>query len=153
MSYNKDLLGNKPDILLFPEENKCIIIELKSDTADPTKYLDQAVKYAGILRAFAKDQFVINNFYLYLIAESFDFETILITNPRFKRSQYLDYAFLPNNPVYGGKRGEGSLYMEVLKYSTLLKRAEIRNSIFSDNLFGEDFDKEVGEESAEKGSN
>lgn len=152
-SYNKDLLGNKPDILLFPEENKCIIIELKSDTADPTKYLDQAVKYAGILRAFAKDQFVINNFYLYLIAESFDFETILITNPRFKRSQYLDYAFLPNNPVYGGKRGEGSLYMEVLKYSTLLKRAEIRNSIFSDNLFGEDFDKEVGEESAEKGSN
>jgi hypothetical protein len=60
---------------------------------------------------------------------------------------------LPNNPVYGGQRGEGSLYMEVLKYSTLLKRAEIRNSIFSDNLFGEDFDKEVGEESAEKGCN
>lgn len=28
--------------------------------------------------------------------------------------------------------------MEVLKYSTLLKRAELRNSIFSEKLFGKD---------------
>lgn len=136
--YNKDMLGNKPDILLFPEEHKCIIIELKSDTADPAKYLNQAVQYAGLLRAFAKDKFVIDNFYLYLIAEKFNFERIRITNPSFKSSQYLDYVFLPNSPVYGGTRGEGALYMEVLKYSTLLKRAEIRNSIFTEKLFGSD---------------
>lgn len=134
--YNKDLLGNKPDILLFPEEHKCIIIELKSDTADPTKYLHQAVKYAGLLRAYAKDEFVIDNFYLFLIAESFNFEMIRITNPSFKIAQYLDYVFLPNSPVYGGIRGEGALYMEVLKYSTLIKRARIRNSIFTEKLFG-----------------
>ena len=133
--YHKDLLGNKPDILLFPEEHKCIIIELKSDTADPTKYLNQAVQYAGLLRAFAKDEFVIDNFYLYLIAEKFNFERIRITNPSFKISQYLDYVFLPNSPVYGGVRGEGALYMEVLKYSTLLRRAKIRNSIFSKRLY------------------
>jgi hypothetical protein len=143
--YNRDLLGNKPDILLFPEEHKCIIIELKSDTADPTKYLNQAVEYAGLLRAFAKDEFVIDNFYLYLIAERFNFERVRITSPAFKIAQYLDYVFLPNSPVYGGKRGEGALYMEVLKYSTLLKRAEIRNSIFSNKIFGENFDKDEEE--------
>ena len=91
-----------------------------------------------LLRAFAKDKFVIDNFYLYLIAEKFNFERIRITNPSFKSSQYLDYVFLPNSPVYGGTRGEGALYMEVLKYSTLLKRAEIRNSIFTEKLFGSD---------------
>ena len=138
--YNKDLLGNKPDILLFPEEHKCIIIELKSDTADPAEYLQQAIKYAGILRAFAKDEYVIDNFYLYLIAERFNFERIKITNPSFKSSQYLDYVFLPNSPVYGGKRGEGTLYMEVLKYSTLLERARIRNSVFSEKLFSGEID-------------
>lgn len=136
--YNKDMLGNKPDILLFPEEHKCIIIELKSDTADPTKYLHQAVQYAGLLRAYAKDEFVIDNFYLYLIAEKFNFERIRITNPSFRISQHLDYVFLPNSPVYGGTRGEGALYMEVLKYSTLLKRAKIRNSIFTEKIFGTD---------------
>ena len=136
--YNKDMLGNKPDILLFPEEHKCIIIELKSDTADPAKYLSQAVQYAGLLRAFAKDEFVIDNFYLYLIAESFNFERIRIANPSFRIAQYLDYVFLPNSPVYGGTRGEGALYMEVLKYSTLIKRAKIRNSIFTEKLFGEE---------------
>jgi hypothetical protein len=138
--YNKDLLGNKPDILLFPEEHKCIIIELKSDTADPTKYLNQAVNYAGLLRAFAKDEFVIDNFYLYLIAERFNFERIRISNPLFRISQYLDYVFLPNSPVYGGTRGEGALYMEVLKYSTLLNRAKIRNSIFTEKLFDDEED-------------
>ena len=138
--YNKDLLGNKPDILLFPEEHKCIIIELKSDTADPAKYLNQAVNYAGLLRAFAKDDFVIDNFYLYLIAERFNFERIRISNPSFRISQYLDYVFLPNSPVYGGTRGEGALYMEVLKYSTLLNRAKIRNSIFTEKLFDDEED-------------
>lgn len=141
-AYNKDMLGYKPDILLFPEEHKCIIIELKSDTADPTHYLGQAINYAGLLREFAKDEYVIDNFYVYLIAESFDFTSVVRIDPRFQLSQYMDYVFMPNANVYGGARGYGALYMEVLKYSTLLRRAEIRNSIFSDKIFGDDFDKE-----------
>lgn len=135
-NYNKDPLGYKPDILLFPEEHKCIIIELKSDTADPKDYLGQAVNYAGLLREFAKDEYVVDNFYVYLIAESFEFSSIVRTDPRFQISEYLDYVFLPYSPVHGGERGHGALYMEVLKYSTLLKRAKIRNSIFTEKLFG-----------------
>ena len=135
-SYNKDLLGYKPDILLFPEEHKCIIIELKSDTVDPKDYLGQAVNYASLMREFAKENYLIDNFYVYLIAESFDFTNIVRTDPRFQISQHLDYVFLPYSPVYGGERGQGALYMEVLKYSTLLKRAGLRNSIFTEKLFG-----------------
>lgn len=135
-SYNKNPLGYKPDILLFPEEHKCIIIELKSDTADPKDYLGQAVNYASLIREFAKEDYLIDNFYVYLIAESFDFTSIVRTDPRFQISQHLDYVFLPYSPVYGGVRGQGALYMEVLKYSTLLKRAGLRNSIFTEKLFG-----------------
>ena len=135
-NYNKDPLGYKPDILLFPEEHKCIIIELKSDTADPKDYLGQAVNYASLMREFAKNEYVVDNFYVYLIAESFDFTSIVRTDPRFQLSQYLEYVFLPYSPVYGGVRGQGALYMEVLKYSTLLKRAGLRNSIFTEKLFG-----------------
>lgn len=137
-NYNKDPLGYKPDILLFPEEHKCIIIELKSDTADPKDYLGQAVNYASLMREFAKKEYVVDNFYVYLIAESFDFTSIVRTDPRFQLSQYLEYVFLPYSPVYGGVRGQGALYMEVLKYSTLLKRAGLRNSIFTEKLFGEE---------------
>lgn len=137
-NYHKNPLGYKPDILLFPEEHKCIIIELKSDTADPKDYLGQAVNYASLLREFAKDEYVVDNFYVYLIAESFEFSSIVRTDPRFQISEYLDYVFLPYSPVHGGVRGQGALYMEVLKYSTLLKRAELRNSIFSEKLFGKD---------------
>lgn len=54
----------------------------------------------------------------------------------------VSYVFLPNSPVYGGTRGEGALYMEVLKYSTLLNRAKIRNSIFTEKLF--DDEKDMG---------
>jgi hypothetical protein len=141
-NYRKNPLGYKPDILLFPEEHKCIIIELKSDTADPKDYLGQAVNYASLLREFAKDEYVVDNFYVYLIAESFEFSSIVRTDPRFQISEHLDYVFLPYSPVHGGVRGQGALYMEVLKYSTLLKRAELRNSIFSENLFGEDKEEE-----------
>ena len=79
---------------------------------------------------------------MYLIAESFEFSSIVRTDPRFQMSEYLDYVFLPYSPVYGGKRGQGALYMEVLKYSTLLKRAELRNSVFSEMLFESDDEEE-----------
>lgn len=143
-NYNKDPLGYKPDILLFPEEHKCIIIELKSDTADPKNYLGQAVNYASLMREFAKNEYVVDNFYVYLIAESFEFSSIVRTDPRFQISEHLDYVFLPYSPVHGGVRGQGALYMEVLKYSTLFKRARLRNSVFTEKLFGQE--DEDGEE-------
>lgn len=97
------------------------------------------MNYASLLREFAKDEYVVDNFYVYLIAESFEFSSIVRTDPRFQISEHLDYVFLPYSPVHGGVRGQGAaLYMEVLKYSTLLKRAELRNSIFSEKLFGDE---------------
>ena len=95
-AYNHDQLGKRTDILLFPEEHKCIIIELKSATADVPKFLNQVVDYAGLIRQYAKEKFEITNFYAYLIGESFDFEAILNANPNFIESPYLDYVYIPD---------------------------------------------------------
>lgn len=139
-AYHHDQLGKRTDVLLFPEEHKCIIIELKSATADVTKFLSQVVDYAGLIRQYAKDKFEITNFYAYLIGESFDFESILRRNPNFVESPYLDYVYIPDQKIYGGKyREKGTMYFEVLKYSSLLERAKIRNSVMIDKIL-KDYD-------------
>ena len=134
--YNRDQLGKRTDILLFPQEHKCIIIELKSTEADVTKYLDQVIDYAGLIRQYSKDKFEITNFYAYLIGEDFDFDAVINRNPSFIESDYLDYLYIPDQKINGGKhREKGTMYFEVLKYSSLLERAELRNSAFISPLF------------------
>ena len=139
-SHHHDELGKRTDVLLFPEEHTCIIIELKSATADVTKFLDQVVDYAGLIRQYAKDKFEITNFYAYLVGESFNFESIIRHNPNFVESPYLDYVYIPDQKIYGGKhREKGTMYFEVLKYSSLLERAKIRNSVLIDKIL-KDYD-------------
>lgn len=133
-AYNRDKLGNRPDILLFPKEHKCIIIELKSMDADVSKFVSQVSQYAGLIRQYAKDRFEITTFYAYLIGESFTLNEVKRANPFFKKAYYFDYLFCPNYPVDGGEnRRDGEMYIEVIKYSTLLERAVFRNKIFAIN--------------------
>lgn len=52
-----------------------------------------------------------------------------------KKAYYFDYLFCPAYPVSGGdNRREGEMYIEVIKYSTLLERAISRNKIFTDKI-------------------
>lgn len=134
-AYNRDKLGNRPDILLFPKEHKCIIIELKSMDADVSKFVSQVSQYAGLIRQYAKERFEITTFYAYLIGESFTLNEVKRANPFFKKAYYFDYLFCPNYPVDGGEnRRDGEMYIEVIKYSTLLERAVFRNKIFTDKI-------------------
>lgn len=142
--YNRDYLGNRLDVLLFPSEHKCIIIELKSLDADVSKFTTQATRYASLIRKYAKDKFEITNFYGYLIGENFDFEAVIDAAPDFIRSPYLDYVYNPDQTVNGNeRRSKGTMYIEVLKYSTLLERANIRNKAFTERLLGKELDESV----------
>ena len=54
---------------------------------------------------------------------------------RFEHSYHLDYWFRPSENVNGfDNRSNGSIYTEVLKYSAILERAELRNRIFINKL-------------------
>jgi len=130
-SLGQRRLDSKPDILLFPEEGKCIIIEFKAPDVNASFHLTQIDKYANLIRNYTNDEFQITRFYGYLIGESIEARDVLGTVSRYEYSPNFKYLFRPSENVIGyDGRENGSIYSEVIKYSTLLKRAELRNRVF-----------------------
>lgn len=129
----------RPDILLFPSERKCIIVELKTPTTNLALHLSQIKKYANLLRNFTSDGIVIDTFYGYLIGEALEPRDVRAADGNFKHDPKFNFMYLPSTPiVYENDptgRQDGSLYMEVISYSEILKRAEKRNEAFTSKLF------------------
>lgn len=138
-SLGEDRRLKRPDILLFPAERKCIIIELKSLTANVSEYLDQIKKYCYFILNFASDGFFFDTFYGYLIGEAVEPRDVRAADGRFKYDKCFNYMYLPNanitNDADVSGNHDGSLYMEVITYSEILKRANSRNEMFTSKLF------------------
>jgi hypothetical protein len=134
-SLGESRLARKPDVLLFPEEGKCIIIEFKAPDVNVSKYLNQISSYASLIRNYTNDKFKITTFYGYLIGESIEVNDVRSYDADFIHSYHLDYMFRPSKKVAGIEpQKDGSMYTEIIKYSTLLKRAQMRNKMFIDKL-------------------
>lgn len=134
-SIGEKRLEKRPDILLFPEEGKCLIIELKAPETNVAKYLTQMDSYASLIRNYTRDDLDITAFYGFLIGENIEDRDVRGRVSRFEHSSHFDYWFRPSEIVHGfDGRANGSIYTEVIKYSTLLKRAQLRNKIFIDKL-------------------
>ncbi len=138
-SLGEDRRIKRPDILLFPAERKCVIVELKTPNTNLSLHLNQINKYAYFLRNFTSNDFIIDTFYGYLIGEALEYRDVRGADGRFKFDPKFNFMYLPNAPVVfeddpTGKQ-DGSLYMEVLTYSVILKRAERRNEAFTTKLF------------------
>lgn len=132
--FEHDDLKTRPDILLFPEEHKCVIIEFKSPEVELTNQIQQINNYASIIRQYSKPKFEITTFYAYIIGEKIDLEAFIRRNPEFETSYYFNYAYCPDKKVYGGNRNKGSMYIEVITFSTLLERAKMRNKVFINQI-------------------
>jgi hypothetical protein len=125
----------RPDVLLFPDEGKCIIIEFKTPLVNVSDHLTQIDMYASLIRNYSNDEIQITTFYGYLIGEGIDPEDVMGRVTRYEYSYQFDYLYRPSENVRGFRgRTNGSIYTEVIKYSTLLKRAMLRNRIFIDKL-------------------
>jgi len=134
-SLGEDRLKKCPDILLFPNEGKCIIIEFKNPNQNPSDHLHQINKYASLLLNLTKDKFAVDTFFGYLIGQNIEPRDVRSADSDFKLSEHFDYLFRPAKTVAGYfGRVDGSIYTEVLKYSTLLERASARNRIFLEKL-------------------
>ena len=134
-SLGERRLTKRPDILLFPDEGKCIIIEFKAPDTNVSEHLTQIDFYANLIRNYTNDNFQITTFYGYLIGESIEDRDVRGRVSRFEHSYHLDYWFRPSENVNGfDNRSNGSIYTEVIKYSTLLERAKLRNKIFINKL-------------------
>jgi hypothetical protein len=130
-----DANQKRPDILLFPKEGKCIIIELKSLDTNISEHLNQINRYASLINNLSKEEYNFHTYYGYLIGENIDVDDIEDNDSDFKPAHQLNYLFRPHKRIVGkfGKN-DGALYTEVIKYSTILERALIRNKVFINKL-------------------
>lgn len=134
-----DIGIKRPDVLLFPEEGKCIILEFKAPNVDVSKHLHQIKQYASMIHHLSDESFKFNAFYGYLIGENIDPYSVLEADSYFRESQALGYMVNPHYPLprfFG--REPGSLYLEVIKFSDLLKRATLRSKIFTNKIIPEE---------------
>ena len=130
-------LLQRPDILLFPSEGKCIIIELKNPEVELQDHLNQINKYAYFIRNYTNENFVIDEFFGYLIGDNLVPKDVRAVDSDFKQVTDLDIMYRPHKNIAddSGSKHDGDLYTEVLTFSALQKRAERRNQVFKDKLF------------------
>lgn len=136
----KDAGRRRPDILLFPKEGKCIIIEFKAPHVDVSSHLDQINRYARLINNLSDEKLKFSTYYGYLVGEQgIDIDEIQDSNPDFQTAHDLNYLYRPYFRVLGkfGRR-DGSLYTEIIKYSDILQRAKLRNKIFIEKLMNGD---------------
>ncbi|MDT0685228.1 ATP-binding protein [Autumnicola psychrophila] len=136
-SLGEDRYAKRPDILLFPEEQKCIIIEFKNPSVSVSDHLNQINNYATLLKNFTTSQFNLTTFYGYLIGEKINALDVRTYDADFKDAYNFDYLYRPAKTIanlFNSNQAEGSLYTEVLKYSTLLERAKMRNKTFIEKI-------------------
>lgn len=130
-SLGENRLKKRPDVLLFPEENKCIILEFKNKDVNLSDHLHQINKYAYLLRNYTCEEFDFNCFFGYLIGEGLEEEDIRAVDAAFKPVHNLKYMVRPHEDIVGkNNKPDGFLYTEIINYSTLLERAIFRNKIF-----------------------
>lgn len=138
-SLGEHRLSKRPDILLFPSEHKCVIIELKSLDANLSNYLTQINKYASFIRSYTTDDFYIDTFYGYLIGEALEPRDVRAADNDFKYDPKFDFCYRPSKSIAclwdESGRHDGSLYTEALSFSVMLKRALKRNESFKNRLF------------------
>ncbi len=130
-SLGENRMEERPDILVFPDEGKCIIIELKNPNRNIGLHLNEITHYASLIRNFTADNFQIDTFYGYLIGEGINQQDVRTYDGDFKAAYQFDYMFRPAKTIPGEYgRKDGSLYTEILSYRTLHQRASKRNDIF-----------------------
>lgn len=133
-SGGEDRTRKRPDILLFPEDGKCVIIELKRPDVNVSECLWQVNKYAGLIYEYCALSHKINRFYTYVIGENLNFKDVRQADSSYKPAPNFGYLY-GTRPIPVDGRPDGEQYMEAHSYSTLLKRAIFRNKTFFDLLF------------------
>lgn len=130
----------RADVLLFPSESKCVIIEFKNPSVNLADCLTQISTYVYFLRNFTKPEYKFLTFYGYLIGESLEKRDVRAADGDFKTAPHLDFLFRPMKTVRddSGSNQDGSLYTEVIQFSALKERAELRNKVFIDCLMLEE---------------
>lgn len=122
----------RPDVFLFADEGKCIVIEFKEPETDLADYLQQMPRYCQLIANYG--QVKVEKFYCYLVGEKIFPEADLNEyEESVTGSWYRDSV-----PIRATKKNTRSVIanmrLEVIKLSDIAKRAHTRNKSFADKL-------------------
>jgi hypothetical protein len=127
-------IKQRPDIFLFPEEGKCILVEFKAPEVDLAKHTTQIPRYAKLVANYSRKPKYFTQFFGFLIGENID--TVGLTS-EWKKVPFGNYRVYPSLPITSIDEAEApiaNLYQEIIPLSELAKRANIRNKSFADKL-------------------
>jgi len=121
----------RPDIFLYPEEGKCVLVEFKAPDVDLSDHLNQMIKYCNLIANYSVRR--VEKFYCYLIGEKFNPNTDLPGD--YKETVSGDW--MRNDiPIVSIKDRSHLAYaqIEISKLSGIYGRAHRRNKSFADKL-------------------
>ena len=124
-------LKKRPDIFLYPEEGKCILIEFKAPKVELRKHLDQISQYAKLIANYSKKP--IRQFYGFLIGENINKVDV---SDRYRPACHGGYWFYPSERIASIETDAtiADIYQEIIPLSTIAERASRRNRSFSERL-------------------
>jgi hypothetical protein len=132
--FDKKRLEKRIDLLFFPEEKQCIIIELKDPKIGIAEGVSQMDKYAQLLANFIRPEFSIKFFYTYRITDNF----IKYDRPNgdFRKIYGIDgfVRHSANITSFDTEMEIANQYSEVIRYTDIYERACKRNKIFMQKL-------------------
>lgn len=124
-------LDKRPDIFLFWEDGKCILVELKQPKTDLSDHLGQLEKYCRLIANYSTSK--IDKFFCYLIGENI--------NPLVDLNEYEETAngdwTRPDIKIRSIDKERIPIALaqiEVVKLSAIHKRAHMRNKSFAEKL-------------------
>jgi hypothetical protein len=127
--FNKRRLEKSIDLLFFPEERQCIIIELKDPKVGLSENAHQMDKYAELIANFVNQDSSIETFFTYLITDNFD----IYDRPTGYRKIYGIDGFVRHSiDIQKFETGQSiaNQYAEVIRWTDIYERAKTRNKIF-----------------------
>jgi hypothetical protein len=132
--FDKKRLEKRIDLLFFPEEKQCIIIELKDPKVGIAEGVSQLDKYAQFLANFIRPEFSIRFFYTYLVTDSFN----RYDGPSgdFRKIYGIDGFVRHSANIIDFDTGQviANQYAEVIRYTDIYERARKRHKIFMQKL-------------------
>ena len=132
--FNKRRMERRIDLLFFPEERQCIIIELKDPKTDMDSGIVQMDRYAKQLANFIKQEYSIDKFYTYLITDNFNKYDTPVNG--FKKIYGIDGYVRPSVDItsFDNQETIANQYSEVIRYTDIYERAKKRNNIYLKKL-------------------
>jgi hypothetical protein len=133
--FDRKRLERRIDLLFFPEEQQCIIIELKDPKVGVADSVAQLDKYAELLANFIKPEFFIEFFYTYLITDNFN--KYDRPGASFRKIYGIEGFVRQSADVKSFDDGMPTIanqYAEVIRYTDIYERARRRNKIFMQKL-------------------